>query len=123
MSSTNKLLDKFAKVCGHESEKAIAEALRVRQSAVSNWRHERAHANAEAVERMCTAIGEPLRHWLPLIEAERARTPADKKVWLRLAQAAAAFALVFVYSRLDVHHDVFASVLFASRNPGTLYIM
>jgi transcriptional regulator with XRE-family HTH domain len=123
MNASNKLLDKYAEVCKYASDKAIANALRVRQSAVSNWRHERAHPNAEAIERMCRAIGEPLRSWLPLIEAERARTPADKQVWLRLAQAAAAIAMIYLYGRLDVHNIALAGVAFASRNPGTLYIM
>lgn len=105
MNSANKLLDKYAAMCSFTSDKQIADALRVRQSAVSNWRHANAHPSAESIERMCQAVGEPLRQWLPLIEAERARTPADKRVWLRLAQGTAAVALaatLYAFGRLDV---------------------
>lgn len=123
MNASNKLLDKYAEVCGTSKDSELAARLRVSKQAVSGWRNGKAHPNAEAVERMCQEIGEPLRSWLPLIEAERARTPADKKVWLRLAQAAASLAVIYLFSRLDVHHDVIASALFASRNPGALYIM
>ena len=101
MSDSIKLLDAYCEACNHASDSAAARALKVQPSAVNNWRHGRAKPNAEAVERMCNAIGEPLRKWLPLIEAERARTPADKRVWLRLAQAAAAVILVSSFSLLN----------------------
>ncbi|GGY20818.1 hypothetical protein GCM10008098_11840 [Rhodanobacter panaciterrae] len=123
MSTANKLLDKYAAVCGTSQDKELAIKLRVSKGAVSNWRHGRAQPNAEAVERMCSAINEPLRAWLPLIEAERARTPGDRKVWLRLAQAAASFAMIYAFSRLNVHEGIVSALVLASRNPGTLYIM
>lgn len=105
MNTTNVLLDKYAAVCSLATDRDIAARLKVSKQAVSGWRNAKAHPNAEAVERMCTALGEPLREWLPLIEAERARTPADRKVWLRLAQASAAIALaacLYSFGRLDV---------------------
>ncbi|MFA5976577.1 MAG: helix-turn-helix transcriptional regulator [Elusimicrobiota bacterium] len=121
MTDSIKLLDKYCETCKHPSDSAAARALKVQPSAVNNWRQGRAKPSAEAVEKMCTAIGEPLRKWLPLIEAERARTPADRKVWLRLAQAAAIIALTF--SRPDVYTSISQSVAFAAHNPGTMYIM
>lgn len=117
MTDSIRLLDKFCEVCKHESDSAAARALKVQPSAVNNWRHGRAKPSAEAVERMCTAIGEPLRSWLPLIEAERARTPADRKVWLRLAQAAAAIALAIGIA------PAHAGTIPSAHNPGTVYIM
>lgn len=123
MSTANKLLDKYATVCGTSQDKELAIKLRVSKGAVSNWRHGRAQPNAEAVERMCNAINEPLRAWLPLIEAERARTPGDRKVWLRLAQAAASIALTVSLGLLNVQTASAATMESASRNPGTLYIM
>lgn len=93
MNNTNKLLDNYKKVCLLASDNAAAERLGLTRATLSGWRHGKSHANAEAVERMCIAIGAPVRSWLPLIEAERARTPADRKVWLRLAGGAAALAL------------------------------
>lgn len=118
MNASNKLLDKYAQVCGSSKDSDIAARLRVSKQAVSGWRNEKAHPNAEAVERMCEAIGDPLRSWLPLIEAERARTPADRKVWLRLAQAAASLALIYLFSRLDVQTPdaVSLSLVYIMRN-------
>ena len=123
MNSANKLLDKYADVCLFTSDKQIAAALRVRQSAVSNWRHANAHPSAESIERMCEAIGEPLRAWLPLIEADRARTPADKKVWLRLAQGAAALIIASTFSHLNAQTSKLTETNSATHNSGTMYIM
>ena len=86
MNATKKLLDKFSKTCASATDKAIAERLHVRQSAVSNWRSERAHPDADSIEKMALAIGELPGPWLASIEADRARTPAARLVWLRLAQ-------------------------------------
>lgn len=93
MTSSIALLDKYVKAAGHASDSAAARALKVQPSAVNNWRHGRAHPDPESVARMCEATGESVAHWLPLIEADRARTPEAKKVWLRLAQMAAAITL------------------------------
>lgn len=93
MNATNKLLDKYALACSTAMDKDLAAKLRVTKQAVSNWRKGNAHPDAESVARMCEATGEQIAHWLPLIEAERARTPEARKVWLRLAQMAAAVAL------------------------------
>lgn len=93
MSATIKLLDKYKQVCSLSSDSACADSLGVTRGAVHLWKKGSSHPDAVSVEKMCNAIKEPLRSWLPLIEAERAHSPAAKKVWLRLAQAAAAVAL------------------------------
>lgn len=126
MNHSIKLLDKYVTTCKHASDSAAARALKVQPSAVNNWRHGRAKPSAETVERMCNATGEPLREWLPLIEAERARTPADRMVWLRMAQTTTALALataLYAFSRLDVHTELAGALLLAARNPGSMYIM
>ena len=122
MSATIKLLDSYKKVCSLESDNQAAIKLRISRATVSAWRKERNHPDADSVERMCVALGEPVAKWLPLIEAERARTPAAKQVWLRLAQAAAVVVLAF---GLDVHTAKAASAhaeIF-SQNQGIMYIM
>jgi transcriptional regulator with XRE-family HTH domain len=105
MESTIKLLDKYKKACSITSDLACAESLGVGRAAVSKWRNGGGHPEADSVEKMCNAINEPLRMWLPLIEAERAHSPAVRKVWLRLAQAAASIAAIYVFSRhgIDAH--------------------
>ena len=121
MNSTNKLLDKYMSVCKHSTDMAAAKSLGLGRSAISAWRHEHRHAEADAVAKMCDAINEPLRQWLPLVEAERARSPAVRKVWLRLAQAAATVTLTFGLLNVQTIHAKEDGS--SSRNPGTLYIM
>lgn len=103
MNNSNRLLDLYSQKLSLETNTAIALKLGVKQPTVSMWRSGKSHPNASAIDVMCKAINQPLREWLPLIEAERTRSEADKKVWLRLAQTAAAFAMIYVFSRLDGH--------------------
>ncbi|MDW2981733.1 helix-turn-helix transcriptional regulator [Rhodanobacter sp. KK11] len=117
MNASINLLDKYKKVCSLPSDNAAALRLGVTRAAVSRWRKELGHPEADSVEKMCNALGEPLAHWLPLIEAERARSPAVRKVWLRLAQIAA--AVLIAVGVAPTH----AGANSAARNPGTLYIM
>jgi transcriptional regulator with XRE-family HTH domain len=96
MNSSNQLLAIYRQQLSLKTNQAVADKLGVKQPTVSMWLNEKSHPNAEAVAIMCKAAGESLAKWLPLIEAERCRTEADRKVWLRLAQAAACVALTFV---------------------------
>ena len=93
MNASLQLLDRFKRAKGLAADNAAAEALGITRATVSGWRHEKSHPDAESVARMCEATGDSLAHWLPLIEAERARNPEARKVWLRLAQMAAAVTL------------------------------
>lgn len=93
MSAAINLLDKYKKTCSIASDNACAISLGVSRSAVSLWRNGKGHPEADSIEQMCDAIGEPLARWLPLIEAERARSPGARRAWLRLAQVAAAVAM------------------------------
>jgi transcriptional regulator with XRE-family HTH domain len=102
MSATIKLLDKYKQVCSLSSDSACADSLGVTRGAVHLWKKGSSHPDAVSVEKMCNAIKEPLRSWLPLIEAERAHSPAAKKVWLRLAQAAAGVVMAISFGLLNV---------------------
>lgn len=117
MNATIKLLDKYRETCSLQSDNAVAVSLGLSRSTVSLWRGAKGHPEADSVEKMCSAIGEPLSKWLPLIEAERARSPAVRKVWLRLAQAAAAVALTVGIA------PAHAGTVSAPHNPGHVYIM
>ncbi len=94
MNASLTLLDKYKAVRGITSDNACAQELGITRATVSRWRNELGHPEADLVEKMCAATGEKLAHWLPLIEAERARSPAARKAWLRLAQAAAAIVIL-----------------------------
>lgn len=122
MTSTLKLLDKYKASLNLKSDNAAAEALGVQRSAVSKWRVEEGHAGPAAVMKMCDATGEQLQKWLPQIESERAKG-ADKKAWLRIAQAAAMITLVLSFGRLDVQASTTNGAEPAAHNPVTLYIM
>lgn len=85
MSAAIKLLDTYAKTCYARSDAEIGRNLGLTRATVNGWRKGASHPDAESVEKMAVAIGEPVGPWLAQIEAERARTPANKRVWLRLA--------------------------------------
>jgi transcriptional regulator with XRE-family HTH domain len=105
MSLTTDLLDKYKQTCSIASDNACAVALGVSRQAVSKWRNGENHPDADIVEKMCEATGEPIARWLPLMEAERARSPSVRKAWLRLAQIAAAITLtVGVFGPSSVAH-------------------
>lgn len=104
MNTTNKLLDKYVKACYATMDKEIAKRLNVRPSAVSNWRTGTSHPDADSVEKMAKAIGEPVGPWLAQIEADRARTPANKQVWLRLA-ATLGTTLAITLTALSAHSN------------------
>jgi transcriptional regulator with XRE-family HTH domain len=114
MNYTNKLLDKYREKCSIKTDMGAAESLGLGRSAISGWRHGNRHAEADAVEKMAKAIGEPVQKWLHLIEAERARTPAAAKVWLRLAQAAASITLGYIALKHPDAHQIlsFAPITF-----------
>ena len=93
MTATLDLLDSYKRARKITSDNACAVDLGITRATVSRWRNQLGHPEADSVSLMCERMGEPLARWLPLIEAERARSPEAKKVWLRLAQMAAAVTL------------------------------
>ncbi|MGN6236985.1 DUF3693 domain-containing protein [Dyella sp.] len=124
MSNTTTLLDKYKKACSLASDNACAVKLGVTRATVSRWRNDLGHPEADSIEAMCTATGEPVARWLPLIEADRARSPAARKVWLKLAQVAASMLLVVTAAasqRVEAHT---ISTGFRAIDGGTpVYIM
>jgi transcriptional regulator with XRE-family HTH domain len=121
MNNSNRLIDLYMQKLSLHTLNEVATKLGVTRPAVSNWRAGTSHPNAAAIEAMCKATSEPVQRWLPLIEADRCRTDSDRKVWLRLAQAAAAIALMVCLHKSDGHKYI--AMLFATHNSGTLYIM
>ncbi|WP_199099475.1 helix-turn-helix transcriptional regulator [Dyella sp. ASV21] len=117
MSATIDLLDRYIKASALPSDNAVAKSLGIGRAAVSKWRNGLGHPDADSVAAMCAATGQAIAHWLPLIEAERARNPEARKVWLRLAQMAAAVTLVVGLS------PAHAGAAPSAHKPGTLYIM
>lgn len=121
MSASIKLLDSYKKTCSLASDNACAHSLGIGRAAVSKWRNGTGHPEADLIAKMCEVTGEPVAHWLPLIEAERARTPEARKVWLRLAQMAAAIALtVGLY---PAHAEAAKHVVQVSAESSPVYIM
>lgn len=118
MQNTVTLLDKYKAARGLASDNACAASLGITRAAVSRWRNGGGHPEAEHVEAMCRACGESLARWLPLIESERARTPEAKKVWLRLAQAAAAIIAAFLAFKHGSHLNGTEALLFM---PGYIH--
>ena len=88
MNRTIELLDAYKQAQGITSDNQAAIALGVTRSAVSGWRNGHNHPEPDTVDTMCKAAGREPARWVPLIEAERARSPAAKATWLRLAGAA-----------------------------------
>jgi transcriptional regulator with XRE-family HTH domain len=117
MNAAINLLDKYKKACSIASDNACAGSLGVSRQAVSKWRNGENHPDADVVEKMCEATGEPLARWLPLIEAERARSPGARRAWLRLAQVAATIALTVGLQQ------VHAAPISSAHNAGPVSIM
>ena len=116
MSAVNNLLDKYRAVCSLSSDSAAADSLGVKRQALHQWRRELSWPSEDHIIAMAKAINEPAERWFVQIAAERA-SPAARKVWLRLAQAAAVIALAVNVS------PAHAGTSSCAHNPGTLYIM
>lgn len=104
MNTGKKLLDKYAEICKARSDADLARRLGLTRAAVNNWRKGTAHPDAESIEKMANAVGEPVGPWLAQIEAERARTPANRQVWLRLA-ATLGTTLAVTLTALPAHSN------------------
>lgn len=105
MNNSNRLLELYMQKLSLETLNEAARKLSVTRPAVSNWKAGTSHPNAEAIAIMCKSTGENPAHWLPLIEADRARTIGDRNAWLKIAQAAAALAMIYLVTRHGVNSD------------------
>jgi len=123
MTAVNNLLDKYRKVCSITSDSALAESIGITRQGVHQWRKGISWPSEDHIITMAKRIDEPAERWFVAISADRA-TPEGRKLWLKLLQAAAALAAIYLFSRhsLDVYTANIAMV-FAAHNSGTLYIM
>ncbi len=112
MSNASKLLDKWMKVCSIKTQAEAARILGKAGSAtISNWRSGYAKPDNESIALICEQCGEDAAHWIGQLNADFEESPRLKKVWLRLAQAAA----VLIAVGLAPTH---AGADSAARNPG-----
>lgn len=124
MNSANNLLDKWMAVCSIKTQADAARILGKSGSAtLSNWRSGYAKPDDESIALMCEQAGEDAAHWIALLHYEFEESPRLRKVWQQIAGIAAGLAAVYLFGRLNVHHEMLAGVLLCARNPGTLYIM
>ncbi len=108
MSHTVELLDRYKKAAGLKSDNAAALTLGVTRSSVSAWRHGKNRPEPETVEAMAKAAGLSAAKWVPLIEAERAKTQEARATWLRIAGTAATLLLV-LGGTLKLHAEVYST--------------
>jgi transcriptional regulator with XRE-family HTH domain len=119
MTAVNNLLDKYREVCAITSDSALADSLKITRQGVHQWRKGLAWPSEDHVIAMAKAINEPAERWFVAISAERA-SPAGRKIWLKLLQAAATIAGAFVLLRhgVDAHGAAafFLSPVYIMRN-------
>lgn len=96
MDAVNSLLDKAREMRSIPSDLALAEQLHVGRSAVSNYRHGRAYPDTVVCARLSDMTGEPLTRVLGIVGEARAVSAEEKRVWRRLAQAAAVAAVTAI---------------------------
>lgn len=97
MTATRILLDRWKAAKSIPSDNAAALELGITRQAVSRWRQTPTQAEPNLVARMAHDLGDDAGKWLALVESERARSDADRKVWAALARqlgAAATLAAV-----------------------------
>lgn len=109
MSATTELLDRYKAARGIESDNAAGIALGLKRQTISGWRNQGKQAEPAVLWQMAEAIGEDGGRWLAQVEAERARTKADREAWSILAKRLGAVAALFVAAALP--YQVNASAL------------
>ncbi|MBT2118939.1 hypothetical protein KK141_11045 [Dyella sp. LX-66] len=94
MSSAKILLDKWMQACSIPNLDAAAKRLgKAKGTTVSNWRTGYAKPDDASIALMCEQCGEDAALWVARLHAEFESDQRMKRVWLRLAQVAAALAL------------------------------
>jgi DNA-binding XRE family transcriptional regulator len=83
------LLDAAKNGARLETDSALADRLGVTKQAVSNWRHGAKLPDAVACEKLAVLSGFPLARVLGHVGEQRAISAAEKRVWRKLATAAA----------------------------------
>lgn len=89
MDATNQLLDKCKEMRSIPTDMALAQVLGVGRATVSSYRHGRTYPDPVVCARISEITGEPLSRVLGVVGEARALSADEKKVWRRLATAAA----------------------------------
>lgn len=85
MQTTKQLIDRAKKASGIESDYALSKVLEVSPSAVTNWRSGRSHPADELAAHLAQLAGQNPSSVLADLYAERAKSPAQRALWLRMA--------------------------------------
>lgn len=93
MDATNQLLDKCKQMRSIPTDMALAQVLGVGRATVSSYRHGRTYPDPVVCARISEITGEPLSRVLGIVGEARALSTDEKKVWRRLATAAAFSAI------------------------------
>lgn len=122
MNAVNKLLDKYREACSLSSDSALAESLKLSRQGVHQWRKGISWPSEEHVIAMANAINEPAERWFLAISADRA-SPAGRKIWMKILQAAAAVVLAAGFTGLTSTPANAQGTGSFAHNLPTLYIM
>lgn len=95
MDAVNALLDNAKKMCGIGTDSELAARLRVRPSAVSNWRNGRAKPDVVAAAALAEMTNEKLARVVALLEEARAVSKEAKAIWRKIATAAVVCLAVY----------------------------
>lgn len=126
MTATIELLDAFKRAKHIDSDNAAAKLLSVTRASVSGWRNGLSAPKPHTVADMCEGIGADVAPWLARVEAERAHSSADRKVWASLARrlgAAAAVAAVALVAGFGSSTKAHANGFQAAPETSGVYIM
>lgn len=106
MQTTKQLIDRAKKASGIESDYALSKVLDVSPSAVTNWRSGRSHPADELAAHLAELAGQNPSSVLADLYAERAKSPAQRALWLRMADqlrhAVAAVMLCLGFAMLSL---------------------
>ena len=87
-TTTVKLLDAWKTKRQITSDNAAAIALGIKRQTISSWRHGRSHANPATADTMASDLGLDALRVLAAIEADRAYTGEDRRVWQKHGRSA-----------------------------------
>jgi hypothetical protein len=98
MFSVADLLER-AKARGNiDTDYRLSKVIAIKQSALSNYRAGRSMPDDRVLEQLCALSGDDLGVVAAQIQAERARTPDSKNMWLMIAKRLAGGASTAVLS-------------------------
>lgn len=90
MNATNRLLDRIAARLGISSDYAIAKALRAPTQRIYSYRSGRTQMDDDAAVEAAILAGDDPAAVLAEIRGERAKSPATREAWQRVAKLARA---------------------------------